>query len=118
MQVEVAHVRANHAWAGQPHLGIHVGAVHINLATMGVNQLRHFKNRRFKHPMCGGVGDHEGTEVGAVRFGFGPEVVHVDVAVFVASDHLHLHARHHGAGRVGSMGAVGDEANVPVRLPT
>ena len=117
VQVEVTDVRANHAWAGQPHLGIHVGAVHVHLAAVGVNQLRHFEHRGFKHPVCGGVRDHEGTEVGAVRFGFGPEVVDVDVAVLVTSDHHHLHARHHGTGRVGPVGAVGDEANVPVRLP-
>ena len=37
VQVQVAHVRANQAGGSHPHLGVHVGAVHVYLAAVLVD---------------------------------------------------------------------------------
>ena len=111
-------VGPNHARAGESDLGVHVGPVHVHLPAVGVNHLRHFKDRTLKHPVGGRVGDHQGPEVLAVLLGFGAQVVDVDVAVLVASDHHHLHARHDGAGWVGAVRAVGNQTDVAVAFPT
>ena len=42
----------------------------------------------------------------------GSQGVNVHVAVLVAAYHHHPHPRHHRAGRVRSMGGLGDEADV------
>ena len=117
VEVEVTDVGPNHARAGESDLGVHVGPVHVHLPAVGVNHLRHLEDRALKHPVGGRVGDHQGPEVFAVLLGLGAQVVDVDVAVLVASDHHHLHARHDGAGRVGAVRAVGDQTDVAVALP-
>ena len=45
-----------------------------------------------------------------MRRRLGPQVGDVDVAVRVALDRHHLHARHHRAGRIGAVGRLGNEA--------
>ena len=118
VEIEVTDVGPNHAWAGESYLGVHVGPVHVHLAPVGVNHLRHVKDRALKHPVGGWVGDHQGPKVLAVLLGLGAQVVDVDVAMLVASDHHHRHARHDGASRVGTVRAVWDQTDVAVALPT
>ena len=45
VEVQVTHVRANHARAGESHLRIHVGAIHVHLPTVGVDHGRHVEHR-------------------------------------------------------------------------
>ena len=62
VQVEVAHVGTDEAWTRQAHLRIHVGAVHVHLPTVGVHELGNVQHRFLKHPVGGGVGDHQRAE--------------------------------------------------------
>ena len=117
VEVEVTHVCPDHARAGESHLGVHVGPVHVHLSAVGVNHFCHFEDRTLKHPVRGRVGDHQSPKVLAVLLGLGTQIVDVDVAMLVASNHHHFHARHDSTRRVGAMGAVGDQTNVPVAFP-
>ena len=60
VQVQVAHIRAKVGGATQPHLGVHVGPVHVHLAAVGVDDVADLPNARLKHPVGGGIGDHQG----------------------------------------------------------
>ena len=114
VKVEVTYVGTNHPWACQSDLSVHVGAVHVDLTTMGMNQLRDFEDRGFEHPVCRRIRDHQGAQVRAVKLCLFSKIVHVNVAVFVATNNDHLHACHDRTGGVGAMRAVGDEAHVSV----
>lgn len=48
------------------HLGVHVGAVQIDLAAVRVNQVAHFSDVFLKHAEGGGVGEHHGCQVSLV----------------------------------------------------
>lgn len=48
------------------HLGVHVGAVQIDLAAVRVNQVAHFSDVLLKHAKGGGVGEHHGCQISLV----------------------------------------------------
>src|SRR5690606_19246569 len=58
VQIEVAYVRAHAAGAAKSHLGVHVGAVHVNLAAVRVHDGAYFADALFEHAVGGGVGGH------------------------------------------------------------
>lgn len=49
-----------------PHLGIHVGAVQVDLAAVGVDEITHLPNVLLEHAEGGGVGEHHGCQAGLV----------------------------------------------------
>ena len=55
-------IRADIGRASQAYLGIEVGAVHVDLATMLMHQLKNVFNALFVHPVCGRVSDHQAAE--------------------------------------------------------
>ncbi len=114
MQVEVADVTAEVAGTGEADLGVHVGAVDVDLAAMTVNDGARFANPFLEHAVRGGVGEHDRRQRLAVLLGLGTQVVEVDVAVAVALHHHHFHLRHGGGGGVGAVGGAGDQADVAV----
>jgi len=59
MQVQVAYIGPDGGRIGKPHLGVHVGAVHVYLSAVLVNKLRNLPDRGFKYPMGGRIGDHQ-----------------------------------------------------------
>ena len=64
MQVEVRNVGADKARRGDPDLGVHVGAVEINLAAKLMHYLAHFANGLFIHAVGRRIGDHDAGEIG------------------------------------------------------
>ena len=80
VQVQMADVRADVAGAGQPHLRVHVRAVHVNLPAMGVDDFTNLLARLLEDAVGGRIGDHQAGEVLFVGFGFGAEIGQVDVA--------------------------------------
>ncbi len=114
VEVEVADVGADVAGAAEADLGVHVGAVHVDLAAVVVDDAADFLDGFFEDAVGGGIGDHERGEFVSVGFGLGLEVGDVDVALLVAGDGDDLHAGHDGAGGVGAVGGGGDEADVAV----
>mmetsp|Transcript_46287 Transcript_46287/g.117179 ORF Transcript_46287/g.117179 Transcript_46287/m.117179 type:complete len:831 (+) Transcript_46287:42-2534(+) len=114
VQVEMAHVGADVARRRQPHLRIHVGPVHVHLATGVVDDLADGVHALLVHAVRGGVGDHERGELVLVGIHLLLEVRHVDVARRVGAHGDDLHARHDGRRGVGAVRGDGDDAHVAV----
>ena len=116
VQVEVADVGADEAGAGEADLGVHVGAVHVDLAAGVVDHLDDVLDAGLELAVGGRVGDHERAEAVLVLGDLGGEVGVVDVAVVLVGDGDDLEAGAHGGGGVGAVGAIGDQADVAVAL--
>lgn len=48
------------------HLSVHVGAVQVDLAAVGVDEITHLPDVLLKHAEGGGVGEHHGCQAGLV----------------------------------------------------
>ena len=114
VQVQVADVRADVARAAETDLGVHVGAVHVDLAAVLVDDPADLPDRALEDAVGRRVGDHQRGERVAVCGGLGPEVLQIDVAPGVALDRHDLHAGHHRARGVGAVGRLGNEAGGPM----
>jgi len=117
VQVDVADVGADVGGAAEADLRVQVGAVHVNLAAVGVDDLGDAADARLEHAVRRGVGDHQRGERVVVGLGLGLEVGEIDVAVVVAGDDDHAVAGHHRRGGVRAVGRRRDEADVAVSLP-
>ena len=111
VQVQMAHIGADVAGPAKADLGVHVGAVHIDLPAVGVDDFADLLDGFLEHAVGGGVGDHQRGQVGLVRLGLGPQVGDVDVALLVAGHGDDFQPRHDGAGGVGAVGGGGDQAD-------
>mmetsp|Transcript_27393 Transcript_27393/g.68598 ORF Transcript_27393/g.68598 Transcript_27393/m.68598 type:complete len:316 (+) Transcript_27393:598-1545(+) len=117
VQVEVAHVGADEAGGGEAHLRVHVGAVHVHLAAVLVDQLAHALDAILVHAVRRRVRDHERREVGRVLLHRRGELGDVDVTLCVGAHHHDLHAAHRRRRRVGAVRRHGDDAHVTVVVP-
>ena len=102
----------NQPGAGHADQGVQVGAVHVDLAAVVVDEVADLGDALLEHAVGGRVGHHQCGEVGAVLDDLGLEVGHVDVAVVIAGHHDHAHAGHDGRGGVGAVGRRRDQADV------
>lgn len=118
VQVQVADISTNVTGRGQTDLGVHVGSVHVDLASVGMNDLAGIRHSVLKDTEGRGVGDHEGREAVRVLGGLGLQVGKVQVSVSQALDGNDLHTGHGSRGRVGSVGRDGDQANVTLGVTT
>ena len=117
VEIQVANVRPIGTRPTEAHLGIEIGAIEIHLATVGMHQVTDAANPRFKHPMGGGIGDHQGRQsVGMLRHA-GGEIRLIDVAIFITGHRHHLQAGHDGTGWIGAMGTRGNQANRAMCIP-
>ena len=92
---------------GDAHLCIEVGAVHVNLSAVKVNDGANLFDRLFKHAMRGRIGDHQRSELAGILLSRGAQIGDIDVAVVVASGDDDFHAAHLRAGRIGAVRADG-----------
>jgi len=76
VQVEVTYVSPYRPWRGQHQLCIHVGSIHVDLASLVVDDLTDPVDMLFLDSTRGGLGHHEAREVSGV--GLLLEVLHVD----------------------------------------
>ena len=116
VEVEVAHVGADRRRRGQPHLRVHVGAVHVDLAAVLVDQRADLADALLEHAVRARIGHHQRRQPRRMLLRLGAEVGEVHVAVAVAGDHDDLHPRHHRARRIGAVRGGGDQAHVALRL--
>src|SRR4029453_11778031 len=100
-------VRADEAGTGEADLGVHVRAVHVNLAAVRVDDFANLADGFLEHAVRGRIGDHQAREVGLVRLGFRAQVGDVNIAVGVARDGEDFHEGHDGAGGVRGVGGGG-----------
>ncbi len=63
MQVQVHHVHAKVPGTNLPDQGIHVGAVHVELAALGVQDVGDFVDLLLEHAKGIGIGEHQRRHV-------------------------------------------------------
>ena len=68
VQVEVADVGAEVAGAAQPDLRVHVGAVHVHLAAVLVDDVAHLGDRLLEDAVRRRVRDHQRRELRGARW--------------------------------------------------
>ena len=68
VQVEVADVGAEVAGAAQPDLRVHVGAVHVHLAAVLVDDVAHLGDRLLEDAVRRRVRDHQRRELSGARW--------------------------------------------------
>jgi hypothetical protein len=116
VEIQMQNIRAKLAGSGDAYQRVHIRAIHIHLAAMIVDDFADFTHRFFIDAVCRWVGDHQGREVLGVLFGFGSQVIDINITVVVGGDDNHFHSSHGGAGRVGAMGAGRNQANMALAL--
>ncbi|MCY1406433.1 hypothetical protein D9M71_217000 [compost metagenome] len=116
VQVHVRDVGADIRRARQAHLGVEVGAIHVHLPAVAVDNLADLADALFVHTVGRGIGGHQAGELAAGLLGLALEVFEIDVAGLVAVDDHHPHARHLRRGRVGAVGRGGNQADVAMPL--
>ncbi|KAK1244515.1 hypothetical protein MKX07_003314 [Trichoderma sp. CBMAI-0711] len=113
VQVQVADVGTQRAGRGEPDLGVHVGAVHVDETAVLVDNVADLADLGLKDTVGAGVGDHDGAQLGGMLLALGFEVFQVEVArLGVALDGHDAHADHGGGRRVGAVGGDGNQADV------
>ena len=111
VQIQVANIRADIAWARDANLRIHVGAVHIDEPAVGVNDVTQFANAIFEHAVRTWVRHHAGREILSVKFRLHLQVGNIDVAVSIAINRNNGHASDHRACRIGAVRTIGNQAD-------
>src|SRR2546427_12951884 len=91
VQMKKANARADITRPAETHLRVHVGAIHIDLPAVLMNDFANIADGLFEDAMSGRISDHEGGEALAMRFGFGFEIGETDVALLVAGHGHDLH---------------------------
>src|SRR5690606_693900 len=87
VEVQVAHVGAEHARTAAAGYSIHVRPIRLNLPACMVDDLAHLAYGGLENPMCGGIGNHVGRQPISVLLRPRAKIVHVDVALSVGADH-------------------------------
>ena len=95
VQVHVRHVSPNIGRTGQTHLRIQVGAIHVNLAAVLVNDLANLANTLFVNTMGRRIGNHQAGQLLGVVFSLLAQIGYVYVALIITGDQYHAHAGHH-----------------------
>ena len=116
VQVEMADVRADVAWAAETDLRVHVRAVHVNLPAVVVDDATDLFDGRFEDAVGRRVRHHQRAECRAVLLGFCLEIGDVDVALWIGFHDHDLHSRHDRARRVRTMRRLRNQARRPVCL--
>ena len=117
MQIEMADIGADIAGARQAHQRIHIGAVEIDLAAIGVGDGADLAHALLEHAVGRGIGDHGGGEICGIGFGLGAKIGKVDIAMRVGGHDHDLHPAHRRRGGIGAVGRGRDEADVAVAAP-
>ncbi|GKT96520.1 hypothetical protein Ct61P_14370 [Colletotrichum tofieldiae] len=113
VEVKMADVGADLAGRADTNLGVHVGAVHVDLAAVLVNKVAGLLDARLKDSVSARIGDHKGAKLVGVLLAFGLQVLNVQVTgLLVAFDGDNAHAGHGGRSRVGTVGRDRDQADV------
>mmetsp|Transcript_69105 Transcript_69105/g.205648 ORF Transcript_69105/g.205648 Transcript_69105/m.205648 type:complete len:393 (-) Transcript_69105:2027-3205(-) len=114
VEVKVADIRTDHSRRGQAELCIHVGPVHVNLATIVMDYLANLLDVVLEEGTCGRVRDHEGRQVILVFLAHLLEFPEVHAPRVI--NPFDLHVAHGRGGGVGAVRRPGDDAHVAVAL--
>src|SRR5690606_16672150 len=97
-------------------LRVHVGAVHVHLSAVFVDDPADVLHAFLVHPVGGRIGDHHAGKIILMLLCFRFQVGHVDITVLQRFYDHHLVTYHHGACRIGAVRGDGDEDDVAVCL--
>ena len=103
VKIEVTHIGADRRRTREPDLRVHVGAVHVHLAAMLVDDGADLADFFLEHTVRRRIRDHQRRELVAMLQRLGAEIGEVDVAVRVARRHDDLETGHGRAGRIGAV---------------
>ena len=98
--------------AAQPDHRIHVGAVHVDLTAVLVDDVADLDDRFLEHTVRRWISHHQRRQMQRVLFGFRAQVGDVDVAPLVRLHDDHSHSRHHRTRRICSVCRLRNEAHV------
>ena len=115
VQIEMADVSSKVSRRSKANLGVHVGAIHVHLASVLMDDFSHLLDSAFVFSGSGREGDHVCSEFVLVFLGLFSKVFHIDSAV-IAFDSDHLEPCQNGARRISSVGGLRNQANVAVAL--
>ena len=112
----MADIGANRRRARQTHLRVHVGAVHVHLTAVLMDDVADGADLVLEYAMGGRVRNHQARQVVAMFGGLPSEIVDIDIAVRRGGDDDHAHAGHGGAGGIGAVGGCRDQHDVAVMV--
>lgn len=113
VQVEMADISTDLTRRAKANLCVHVGTIHVNLATVLVNDSASLLDLRLEDTECARVSDHEGTEFLTVLLALGLEVGHIKVTSGgIALDGNDTHTGHRSTCRVGTVSRDGNQADI------
>ena len=118
VQVEVRDIATEVPRAADADLGVHVGAVDVDLAAVIVNDLTGLAHCFLEHAVGGRVGDHDCRQIGGVLLGLGLEILQINVAVRRRLHHDNVITHHMRRGRIGAMRRGRDQTDVAMALAT
>ncbi len=116
VQVQVADVGADRRRTRQPDLRVHVGAVHVHLSAVVMDDGADVLNALLENPVGGRIGDHQRREPTVVLCGFRAQILDVDASLFRAGHDHHAHPGHHRARRIRAVRRGGNQHHVAVAL--
>src|SRR6476619_2680521 len=103
VEIEMPDIGAICPRPSQADLRVEVGAVEIDLAAVGMNDVANLANRGFENAMRGGISDHDCGEMTGILLCLLPQIDEVDMAVTVAIDDDDVHSGHLRGCRIGAM---------------
>jgi hypothetical protein len=104
VEIQVAHIAAEHARRCHTHEGVHVGAVDVHAAAVMVHDLAEPLDLRLEHAVRARVSDHHGRQPIGILAALGFELGEIDVAVGIAAGDHDLHPHHLRARRIRAVG--------------
>ncbi len=116
VQIQVADIGADPTRAGQTNLGVHVGAVHVDLAAKAVYDPADLLDLLFKNAVGRRIGYHEAGQSGRVLVRPTPKIFQVDIAVLITGDDNHIKSGHRRARWIGAVSAGGNQGDIAHRL--
>ena len=104
VQVQVANISTNLTRRAQANLSIHVGAVHVDLPAVFVDNLADLLDLGLKDSIRAGVGNHHCAKLGGMLLALLSQIDQIQITrLCVALYGDHPHTGHGGRRRVGAV---------------
>ena len=116
VQIQVTDVRSNQSRTREPHLGIHVSPVHVNLSTVCMNHFSNVQDAFLKHSVRRWVCNHKRSQMSGMLFRFGPQIVQVNISLVIATHNNNPHSCHHCGRGIGPMRRRRNKTDVPMLI--
>ena len=112
VQVDVHHIGADLGRTTDADQRIEIGAVQVDLPTVGVHDCADLDDRGLEYAVGRGVGDHETGQSRRMRGSLGAQIVDVHIAALIALHHHHGQSGHRCAGGIGAVRRSRDQTHL------